>query len=159
MKRVLCVVLDSVGCGNAPDAEEYGDAGANTLGHLFERTPGFFLPHLARLGLYEVLGLTTPTSLHPNASWARLTQRSAGKDTTTGHWELMGCPLDKPFATFESFPHELVAELESRGGVEFIGNTASSGTEILVQLGEEHLRTGQTDPLHQRRQRAADRGA
>ena len=142
MKRVLCVVLDSVGCGNAPDAEEYGDAGANTLRHLFERTPGFSLPNLARLGLYEVLELTNRTPLHPAASWARLTEESAGKDTTTGHWELMGCPLEKAFATFESFPPDLVAELESRGGVEFIGNIACSGTEILVRLGAEHLQTG-----------------
>ncbi|MEO5714012.1 MAG: phosphopentomutase [Luteolibacter sp.] len=142
MKRVLCIVLDSVGCGNAPDAADYGDGGANTLGHLFERVPGFSLPNLARLGLYEVLGLPAETSVHPAASWARLTEKSAGKDTTTGHWELMGCALDEAFATFEEFPAELVAELEARGGVEFIGNFAASGTEILVQLGEEHLRTG-----------------
>ncbi len=142
MKRVLCIVLDSVGCGNAPDAADYGDAGADTLGHLFERIPGFSLPNLARLGLCEVLGLPGKTEIHPDASWARLTEKSAGKDTTTGHWELMGCSLEKAFATFEEFPVELVAELESRGGVEFIGNFASSGTEILVQLGEEHMRTG-----------------
>lgn len=81
-------------------------------------------------------------AIHPDASWARLTETSAGKDTTTGHWELMGCALDEPFATFTTFPADLVAELERRGGVEFIGNFASSGTEILVRLGEEHLRTG-----------------
>ena len=142
MKRVLCIVLDSVGCGNAPDAADYGDAGSNTLGHLFERVPGFSLPNLARLGLYDVLGLPAAPATHPAASWGKLTETSAGKDTTTGHWELMGCALDKPFATFESFPDELVAELEKRGDVEFLGNFASSGTEILVQLGEEHLRTG-----------------
>ncbi len=142
MKRVLCIVLDSVGCGNAPDAAEYGDAGANTLGHLFERVPGFSLPNLARLGLCEILNLSDAARLHPDTSWARLTENSAGKDTTTGHWELMGCARDKAFTTFETFPAELVAELEKRGGVEFIGNFASSGTGILVQLGEEHLRTG-----------------
>ncbi|NQW99455.1 phosphopentomutase, partial [bacterium] len=142
MKRVLCIVLDSVGCGNAPDAAEYGDAGANTLGHLFARIPGFALPNLARLGLYEILNLPAAASLHPDAAWARLTETSAGKDTTTGHWELMGCTLEKPFATFESFPADLVAELEFRGGVKFIGNVASSGTEILTQLGEQHLQTG-----------------
>jgi phosphopentomutase len=142
MKRVLCIVLDSVGCGNAPDAAEYGDAGADTLGHLFARIPEFSLPNLARLGLYQVLGLPGDAPVHPAASWARLTEKSAGKDTTTGHWELMGCGLDEAFATFTAFPAELVAELERRGGVEFIGNIASSGTEILVQLGEEHLRTG-----------------
>ncbi|MEO7099191.1 MAG: phosphopentomutase [Luteolibacter sp.] len=141
-KRALCIVLDSVGCGNAPDATDYGDAGANTLGHLFERIPDFSLPNLARLGLYEILDLPDDTKIHPDASWARLTEKSAGKDTTTGHWELMGCSLEKAFATFGSFPPDLVAELEARGGVEFIGNIASSGTEILMQLGEEHLRTG-----------------
>jgi phosphopentomutase len=142
MKRALCIVLDSVGCGHAPDAGAYGDAGANTLGHLFERIPGFALPNLASLGLSKVLGLADDTPIHPAASWARLTEQSAGKDTTTGHWELMGCTLEEAFATFDSFPAELVAELEMRGGVKFIGNTASSGTEILVRLGEEHLRTG-----------------
>lgn len=142
MKRVLCIVLDSVGCGHAPDAADYRDAGANTLGHLFERIPEFSLPTLASLGLLKILGLADNTPLHPAASWARLTEQSAGKDTTTGHWELMGCPLETAFATFDSFPAELVAELEKRGGVRFIGNIASSGTEILQQLGEEHLRTG-----------------
>ncbi len=141
MKRVLCIVLDSVGCGRAPDAAAYGDAGANTLEHLFEWIDGFSLPNLARLGLHEVLGIPTDVGIHPAASWARLTERSAGKDTTTGHWELMGCALDQAFATFERFPPDLVAELEARGEVEFIGNIASSGPEILVQLGEEHLRT------------------
>ena len=142
MKRVLCVVLDSVGCGNAPDAAEYGDAGANTLGHLFARIPGFSLPNLARLGLYEILNLPDDVEIHPDASWARLTEKSAGKDTTTGHWELMGSGPDEAFATFEAFPSELVAELEERGGVEFIGNIAASGTEILTRLGEQHLQTG-----------------
>lgn len=142
MQRALCIVLDSVGCGGAPDAADYGDSGANTLGHLFERVPGFSLPNLARLGLYQVLDLPDDTRIHPTASWARLTEKSAGKDTTTGHWELMGCGLDEAFATFEKFPAELVSELESRGGVEFIGNRASSGTEILAELGAEHLRTG-----------------
>ena len=142
MKRVLCIVLDSVGCGYAPDAAEYGDAGANTLEHLFERIAGLTLPNLARLGLNELLDLPTDVRIHRAASWARLTAQSAGKDTTTGHWELMGCALEKAFATFESFPPDLVAALEARGGVEFIGNIAASGTEILVRLGAEHLRTG-----------------
>ena len=142
MKRVLCVVLDSVGCGNAPDAAEYGDAGADTLGHLFARIPGFALPNLARLGLHEILNLPDDVEIHPAASWARLTEKSAGKDTTTGHWELMGGGPDEAFATFASFPSGLVAELEKRGGVEFIGNIAASGTDILTRLGEHHLRTG-----------------
>lgn len=142
MKRVLCVVLDSVGCGNAPDAEAYGDLGSNTLGHLYERIPDFSLPNLERLGLRQVLGLAERAAILPTSSFARLTEQSAGKDTTTGHWELMGCSLEKAFATFETFPDDYVKELERRGGVGFIGNFASSGTEILTQLGEQHLLTG-----------------
>lgn len=142
MKRAMVIVLDSVGCGHAPDAEDYGDAGANTLGHLFERIPGFELPHLGSLGLYQILGLDLPCKPMAGASCTRLTEISAGKDTTTGHWELMGCALDEAFATFTEFPEEWVAELARRGNTPFIGNYASSGTEILTALGEEHLRTG-----------------
>lgn len=141
MKRAMVIVLDSVGCGKAPDAAAYGDAGANTLGHLFERIPDLELPNLASLGLYQAIGLQRDARLLAGASWARLTEQSAGKDTTTGHWELMGCALDEPFATFEAFPSDLVEELERRGNVEFLGNLAASGTEILVSLGEEHVRT------------------
>jgi len=139
--RALVIVLDSVGCGKAPDAAAYGDAGADTLGHLFGRIPGLELPHLASLGLYQILGLEKPACLLDGAAWARLTAHSAGKDTTTGHWELMGCTLDEPFATFEKFPDDLVSAIGKAGGVEFLGNCASSGTEILTRLGAEHLRT------------------
>ena len=142
MKRALVIVLDSVGCGDAPDAAAYGDAGTNTLGHLFERIPGLDLPHLASLGLYQVLGLENHTPLRDGAAWARLTEHSAGKDTTTGHWELMGCAMEEAFATFESFPDDFLSELARRGDVEFLGNYPSSGTEILIHLGDEHLRTG-----------------
>ena len=142
MKRALVVVMDSVGCGRAPDAADYGDEGADTLGHLFGRIPGFELPHLASLGLHRILDQEKPADLWPGAAWGRLTEVSAGKDTTTGHWELMGHPLDEPFATFERFPEGLVAELERRGDVTFLGNFASSGTEILQKLGPQHLVTG-----------------
>lgn len=142
MKRVLVIVLDSVGCGHAPDAADYGDLGADTLGHLFARIPGFGLPHLSTLGLHRVLGLQRADRPRDGASWARLTARSAGKDTTTGHWELMGLVLDEPFATFTSFPDDLVAELARRCGTGFIGNHASSGTEILTRLGARHLASG-----------------
>ncbi len=140
--RALVIVLDSVGCGHAPDAAAYGDEGADTLGHLFQRLPGLQLPNLASLGLLEVLGLAADVSPHPAATHFRLTARAAGKDTTTGHWELMGLPLEQPFDTFPSFPADLVAELEARSGTRFLGNVAASGTDILNQLGEEHLRTG-----------------
>lgn len=147
--RALVIVLDSVGCGHAPDAAVYGDAGADTLGHLFERLEGFELPNLASLGLYEILRGQNPSfrlsspRLHPSSWFGALTEKSAGKDTTTGHWELMGATLRKPFATFDHFPQDLVRELEQRGNVRFIGNVAASGTEILTALGDEHVRTGQ----------------
>jgi phosphopentomutase len=136
------IVLDSMGCGNAPDAASYRDAGADTLGHLYTRIADLELPNLESLGLGKLLGLKHAAETLPGANWARLTEQSAGKDTTTGHWELMGRTVDVPFATFGSFPPDLIEELEQRGGVEFLGNHASSGTEILTQLGEEHLRTG-----------------
>lgn len=142
MKRALCVILDSVGCGNAPDAAAYGDVGADTLGHLFGLNPGFALPNLEALGLDEVIGRPNGRHHHPAAAWTRLTETSAGKDTTTGHWELMGYTLTEPFATFDRFPSDLVAELETRGNVSFLGNEVASGTDILTRLGETHLRTG-----------------
>ena len=142
MKRAIVIVLDSVGCGNAPDAAEYGDVGANTLGHLFSRIPDFHLPNLASMGLYRLLDVAREDHLLENASYARLTSQAAGKDTTSGHWELMGCAPEEPFATFDTFPAGLVSELEARSGTRFLGNHASSGTEILTDLGDEHLRTG-----------------
>lgn len=142
MKRVLMIVLDSVGCGNAPDAAEYGDEGADTLGHLFERIPDFHLPNLGSLGLYDLLPGRPDVKKLVGAKCARLTETSAGKDTTTGHWELLGRPLDEAFATFESFPDDLVGELSRRAGTGFLGNLAASGTEIIQRLGEEHMATG-----------------
>ncbi|MBB5351230.1 phosphopentomutase [Haloferula luteola] len=140
--RALCIVLDSVGCGHAPDAADFGDKGANTLGHLRERIPNLAWPHLASLGLDDLLNPPFPSKLQEKNA-ARLTELSAGKDTTTGHWELMGAQLTEPFATFERFPEDLVAELEQIGGRSFLGNEAASGTEILARLGAEHFRTGQ----------------
>lgn len=136
MKRALVIVLDSVGCGSAPDAADFGDAGADTLGHLFERE-GLELPNLAKLGLLEVLRRGHSPTL-PGAAWAKMSEKSVGKDTTTGHWEIAGCVLERPFDTFTSFPQDLLDEI----GGPFLGNFAASGTEILEQLGEEHLRSG-----------------
>ncbi len=137
--RALLLVLDSVGIGNAPDAEQYGDEGANTLGHVFERTPDLRLPNLDSLGFRALLA-----GEHGKfrASYGRMRERSAGKDTTTGHWEIAGVILDEPFATFEKFPEELVRPIEHETRIEFIGNYARSGTIILEELGAEHLRTG-----------------
>src|SRR5262245_29336046 len=104
--RALLIVLDSVGCGAAPDAAKYGDAGANTLGHIYARTPGFNLPHLESLGLSRILPSLERDAVIPAAAacWGRMRPRAAGKDTTTGHWEIAGAVLTEPFATFQRFP-------------------------------------------------------
>ena len=136
--RALLLVLDSVGCGAAPDAAQYGDEGSHTLGHIYERTPGLSLPTLEALGLASILG--RPGT--PRASWGKMRERSAGKDTTTGHWEIAGAELDVPFATFERFPDSVVRAIEEEAGVEFIGNFPRSGTVVLDELGAEHVRTG-----------------
>lgn len=144
--KFLWIVLDSVGIGHAPDAERYGDAGADTLGHLMMREK-LELPHLASLGLYEIMrpygeGVPAPVSMRKGAWATRLTELSPGKDTTTGHWELAGAVMDRPFLTVEAFPDDFLAELSRRTGVSFLGNCVASGTEILAQLGDEHVRTG-----------------
>lgn len=144
--RALLIVLDSVGVGHAPDADDYGDAGANTLGHLLQRRPDLQVPHLDHLGLRTALALAAnepppPASDPPPVGV--LTARSAGKDTTTGHWELAGVILEEPFATFTEFPAALVAAIEAEAGVTFLGNKAASGTKILEELGPTHIATGE----------------
>ena len=136
--RALLLVLDSVGCGAAPDAAQYGDAGSHTLGHIYERTPGLSLPTLEALGLASILGRPRAAS----ASWGKMRERSAGKDTTTGHWEIAGVEFEVPFATFEHFPDSVVRAIEQEAAVKFIGNFPRSGTIVLDELGTEHLRTG-----------------
>ncbi|HVE15538.1 MAG TPA: phosphopentomutase [Chthoniobacterales bacterium] len=145
MPRALLLVLDSVGCGHAPDASAYGDEGANTLGHILEQRPETKLPTLKSIGLYQALALARgedPCSPPLQGAAGVLTERSAGKDTTTGHWELAGAVIEQAFATFEKFPAGLVHAIEAEAGVEFIGNYAASGTAILEQLGAEHVATG-----------------
>lgn len=137
--RALLLVLDSVGIGHAPDAEAYGDAGANTLGHILERMPAMALTHLDSLGLPALLGTRSDSY---RASYGRMQERSAGKDTTTGHWEIAGVAASEPFTVYERFPDALVREIEREAGVEFIGNYACSGTTVLEQLGREHVETG-----------------
>jgi phosphopentomutase len=141
-RRALVIVLDSVGCGEAPDAAAYGDEGADTLGHLFDGISELRLPNLDSLGLAGLTGREFSGDLRQGAEAFRLTEQSAGKDTTTGHWELMGCPIKEAFFTCESFPDEFVTELSIAGGTGFIGNKVASGTEILKELGEEHVRSG-----------------
>ncbi len=141
--RALLLVLDSVGIGHAQDAANYGDEGANTLGHILERLPDLKLPNLHSLGLAAILGRTEAVA--PRASFGKMQERSAGKDTTTGHWEIAGTILNEPFAVYERFPDELVRTIEREANVHFIGNCARSGTTILEELGPEHCRTG--DPI------------
>jgi phosphopentomutase len=145
--RALLIVLDSVGIGHAPDAEQYGDSGANTLGHILQNVASVQLPNLCRLGLTEIvheanIGPSKQPKQSVIASFGKMQERSAGKDTTTGHWELAGPVLARPFAVFRKFPDELVRPIEHEAGVKFIGNFAASGTTILQELGFEHISTG-----------------
>lgn len=143
--RALLLILDSVGLGHAPDAANYGDEGANTLGHILRERPDLQLPVLRSLGLGELVDETaqsTEASVSYRASYGRMQERSPGKDTTTGHWEIAGIILEEPFAVFEKFPHALVRVIETEAGVVFLGNYARSGTTIIEELGEEHVRTG-----------------
>lgn len=137
--RVVLIVLDSVGIGDAPDAAEFGDAGANTLGHIHERVP-LKVPTLARLGLRNLL----PLGPGPvEGSWGRMTERSAGKDTTTGHWEIAGGRLVRAFPTFpDGFPPAVIEPFEAAIGRKVLWNKVASGTEILDRLGAEHVRSG-----------------
>lgn len=139
MMRCLLIVLDSVGVGGAPDAADYGDEGADTLGHVIART-GLRLPVLHSLGLGRLLGEDGGEA--PRASYGRMRERSAGKDSTTGHWEIAGVILEEPFAVFERFPDSLLHPIESEAGLRFLGNHPASGTAIIEALGEEHMRTG-----------------
>jgi phosphopentomutase len=143
--RVLLLVCDSFGVGEAPDAAAYGDQGSNTLGHVASAVGGLKAPHLAQLGLgavTEMEGLD-PDAARPGTAHGRLTERSAGKDTTTGHWEMCGIVLDRPFPTYpDGFPPEVIEPFEGAIGRAVLGNVAASGTEIIQELGEEHLRTG-----------------
>lgn len=136
------IVLDSVGCGGAPDAAAYGDEGADTLGHLFSAIPSLSLPNLDSLGLDRLTGRFSQGAVSAFSHAFRLTECSAGKDTTAGHWELMGCLTEMPFYTCDSFPDDFLKELATASGMGVIGNKAASGTAILEEHGEEHLRTG-----------------
>ena len=139
---VTLVVLDSVGVGALPDAAAFGDDGAHTLDHTIATTE-VRLPGFARLGLGNVTGVTRLEAVAaPLASYGRMTERSPGKDTTTGHWEFMGAVLAHPFRTFERFPDEVMRTFDAATGRGHLANRPASGTVILDELGEEHLRTG-----------------
>jgi phosphopentomutase len=135
-------VLDSVGCGELPDAAAYGDQGSNTLGNIARQVP-LRIPHLRSLGLGHVVDLGDGERGDRRSAFGRMAESSAGKDSVTGHWEMMGIVLDRPFATFpQGFPAEIIKPFESRIGRRTIGNVAASGTEIIERLGAEHVRTG-----------------
>ncbi len=144
VKRVNLIILDSVGVGDAPDAAAYGDEGSNTLGNIARAVGGLNLPNLGALGLgnlTEIQGV--PPEAQVQGAFGRLTEVSAGKDTTTGHWELAGVPLDKPFPLYPNgFPAELMAEFAVRIGRGWLGDYPASGTEIIKELGAEHMATG-----------------
>ena len=144
-KRIFTVVLDSVGIGAAGDAEAFGDAGADTLGHISRQVPGMKIPHLQSLGIANVHRLPHVRAAENTLGYyARLREASNGKDTMTGHWEMMGLHITTPFKTFTEtgFPQELIEELERRTGRVIIGNKSASGTAILDELGEEEIATG-----------------
>lgn len=139
--RAIVIVCDSLGVGELPDAADFGDEGSNTLGHVLE-THHPKLPNLTRLGLLHTLP-TPGTRDNPQSAFGRMAEVSAGKDTTTGHWEMMGLIVKDPFRTYpDGFPREVIEEYERRIGRKTLGNKAASGTVILDELGEEHMRTG-----------------
>lgn len=143
-KRIFVIVMDSVGIGEAPDAEKFGDTGSHTLRHIAEKMNGLHVPVLSRLGLSHIDQIPgVPKVEQPLAYFTKMQEASNGKDTMTGHWEIMGIKIDVPFKVFpEGFPNELINELEQKTGRKVIGNKPASGTAILDELGQEHMNTG-----------------
>lgn len=145
IKRVFVVVVDSLGVGAMPDSPEFGDVGVNTLGHISEAVESFEIPNLQKLGLANIIPLKQVTPVEkPLAYYGKLREQSHGKDTMTGHWEMMGLEVTQPFQTFTEtgFPEELIRELEEKTGRKIIGNKSASGTEILEELAEEEIKHG-----------------
>ena len=143
-KRIFTIVIDSVGCGEAPKSYLYGDKNVNTIGNLARAVGGINMPTMQKMGLGNITDImgVEPTN-NPIASFGKMDELSNGKDTMTGHWEIMGLEVKTPFLTFSEhgFPQELVDELEKQTGYKMIGNKSASGTAILDELGEEHMRT------------------
>ena len=146
MKRATVIVLDSLGCGELPDAELYGDKGSHTIDHIakaMNEKGGWNIPHMEALGLGNITGIRgVAPAVQLAGAFGRLGEASNGKDTITGHWEIAGLLTKEPFQTFERFPEEFIREFEARTGLGTLGNYASSGTEIIEKLGEEQKRTG-----------------
>ena len=143
--RAIVIVLDSLGVGELPDAADYGDRGSNTLAHIAEAVGGLRLPNLAAMGLGNVEPIAGVAAVEsPQACWGKMVEASVGKDTTTGHWELMGVVTKRPFPVYpEGFPYEIIHEFEGQIGRKSLGNKAASGTRIIEELGEQHIATGQ----------------
>lgn len=143
-KKIHLVVMDSVGIGEAPDARDFGDEGSDTLGHIAEEMNGLTMPNMEMLGLSnirEIKGINKVDT--PKAFYGKMQEASVGKDTMTGHWEIMGLNIDKPFKVYpEGFPLELIRQLEDKTGRKVIGNKPASGTAIIDELGKEHMETG-----------------
>jgi phosphopentomutase len=140
--RVILIVLDSVGVGELPDAAAYGDEGSNTVGNIARVAP-LRVPGLRSLGLDRIVEMGAPGATEPIGAYGRMAERSPGKDSVTGHWELAGLVLDRPFPTFPNgYPPEVIAEFEHRIGRGTLANTVTSGTTIIEQLGDEHVKTG-----------------
>ncbi|HZJ82595.1 MAG TPA: phosphopentomutase [Clostridia bacterium] len=144
MKRAIIIVMDSVGIGELPDAHKYGDVSSNTLGNIAAQIKGFSLPNLQSLGLGNIQGIEGFERVeNPIGSFGKMDEKSAGKDTTTGHWEMMGIVLPKPFPTYpDGFPHDVIDRFEERIGSPILGNIPASGTQIIKDLGKDHMKTG-----------------
>jgi phosphopentomutase len=144
-KRVFMIIMDSVGAGELPDAKEYNDEGSNTIGNIAKNYEGFKLPNLEKLGLGKITDIKGVSSeIDTIGSYTKAAELSVGKDTMTGHWEIMGLHITKPFQVFTDtgFPKELLDEITRQTGRGIIGNKSASGTAILDELGEEHMKTG-----------------
>ena len=145
-KRVFTIVVDSWGYGSMPDASKYGDEGADTMGHIAASVDSLNLPNLHKLGAFNLKRIKQYAPVdNPSGYYLKMREHSNSKDTMTGHWEMMGLYIEQPFITFteHGFPKELIDELEAKTGHKVIGNKAASGTEILDELGERHIETGE----------------
>jgi phosphopentomutase len=142
--RIILIVLDSAGIGELPDAAKYGDVGSNTIVNIAKAVGGLKTPNLGKLGLGNIAEIEgVPASASPEGCYGKMDELSAGKDTTTGHWEIAGLKLEVPFPTYpKGFPQEVISSFEEAAGRKAIGNKAASGTEIIKELGEEHVKTG-----------------
>ena len=143
-KRIHLIVMDSVGIGEAPDAAAFDDVGSDTIGHIARECGGLNMPNMSALGLSNIRQIEgVPASEKPRAYFTKMQEASNGKDTMTGHWEIMGLYIDTPFRVFpDGFPDELITRIEEKTGRKVIGNKPASGTEIIEELGEEHVKTG-----------------